>query len=185
MVDRRERERDHEGDDDEEGESALEAEEEEERMEEEEDDVHHVLGFNKWLLAVQCTRTSLASLLSLLRITKLRHLFFLPVGPAFCAGVLFGSRRPPFVVLFLFVPLLADSLALFMYAGESDNWIPTIILSSLGLVLGFITLVYSSDGENRFWRLGRCLLGFSVAMIWIMAIGESSSYYQHFLSRSP
>ncbi|KAL7409177.1 Sodium/calcium exchanger protein-domain-containing protein [Mrakia frigida] len=122
-VDRRaEREREYEEDEDEDESALEEDEEEEERMEEEEDDVHHVLGFNKWLLAVQCA-----------------------LGPAFCAGVLFS---------------------------ESDTWIPIIVLSSLGLVLGFITLVYAWNGENRVWRLGRCLLGFSVAMIWIMAIAD-------------
>lgn len=67
----------------------------------------------------------------------------------------------------------ADLLSSLSFTAESSTWlIPTAVLCSFGAILGLITLLHATDGENRVWRLGRCLLGFSVAMIWIMAIGE-------------
>lgn len=59
---------------------------------------------------------------------------------------------------------------------------PSIVICALGLVAGFAVVVVARDGQNSFWRIARCMLGFSVAMVWIMVLGASSYLYCSSLS---
>lgn len=46
-----------------------------------------------------------------------------------------------------------------------------LCLVAFGVIVAGCTVVFATDGSQPVWRLGRCLLGFSVAMVWIMSLG--------------
>ncbi|CED84590.1 K-dependent Na :Ca2 antiporter [Phaffia rhodozyma] len=71
------------------------------------------------------------------------------LGPTFCGGVLFYDP---------------DDTGFAVY--------PFIGFVIFGVILSGFTLVFAKDGKQPFWRIGRCLLGFSIAMIWIMALAD-------------
>ncbi|KAH9949911.1 Sodium/calcium exchanger protein-domain-containing protein [Amylocystis lapponica] len=68
------------------------------------------------------------------------------IGPLFCVAILFdGTRHEPWL-------LLATGVA--------------------GVTVGIIVAVFSDKGASPTAQLARCIMGFTVAVVWIMAIAD-------------
>jgi sodium/potassium/calcium exchanger 6 len=68
------------------------------------------------------------------------------LGPLFCVGVLFGGTP------------------------QAVWWL--ISTAIVGISSSVLVLVFADDGKDSATRLGRCLMGFVVSMVWIMAIAD-------------
>ncbi|WWD20576.1 hypothetical protein CI109_105052 [Kwoniella shandongensis] len=68
------------------------------------------------------------------------------LGPVFCAFIIFSDM----------------------------SYLPWVILGvgSAGVIAAVAVLYYATDGSSKFWRLVRCMCGFTCSMVWIAAIAD-------------
>jgi sodium/potassium/calcium exchanger 6 len=103
----------------------------------------HELGFNKWLMAVQCA-----------------------FGPLFCTAVLFSTSN---FLRFLFQS--EDILIPHAEGSAYEHWL-LLGIGLAGFAAGILVAFFAGKGDKRGWLLVRCTMGFLVAVVWIMAIAD-------------
>ena len=102
----------------------------------------HPAQFNKWLIATQCA-----------------------LGPVFGAMVIFGAFREALCYCLTFSPGVR--------IGTDNNTVIHILAAAAaGALVAVLTIVFADRGNDPSARLARCFLGFTVAVVWIMAIAD-------------
>ncbi|KAG9046796.1 hypothetical protein FS837_003614 [Tulasnella sp. UAMH 9824] len=70
-------------------------------------------------------------------------------------------------------PLFATSV---LFAGSPDLWIFLLAAVASGAAAATLVIMFSKNGKNPAGRIVRSLMGFVVAMVWIMAIADEVTF---------
>lgn len=85
------------------------------------------------------------------------------VGPVFVASVLFCKLIP-----LTFLALTDDASS----ANQAYGWAVVLATGVAGISLGVLVWFFAKSGQGTVGRVTRALMGFAVAMVWIMAIAD-------------
>ncbi|KAG8937293.1 hypothetical protein FRC02_000063 [Tulasnella sp. 418] len=66
-------------------------------------------------------------------------------------------------------PLFASAV---LFSNSPHWWIYLASASAVGVSAASLVLVFANNGKNTAGKVGRCLMGFVIAMVWIMAIAD-------------
>ncbi|KAG8969458.1 hypothetical protein FRC03_002734 [Tulasnella sp. 419] len=66
-------------------------------------------------------------------------------------------------------PLFASAV---LFSNSPNWWIYLASASAVGVSAASLVLVFANNGKNSAGKVGRCLMGFVIAMVWIMAIAD-------------